>query len=367
MKEWTGVVTVLSVSPSQEDHRALEHLFTLGEWAPCKWALHASFTLESAVTALQEDRVPIILSECDLNPATWRDILQHVSLFSEPPLVIVTSRLADERLWAEALNLGAYDVLAKPFNRDEVYRILESAWRHWASRHELSRSATNRAAQLVFDRSEIMEVIILPDDELQRLEREFGRAVRQMGTWSSDGVFGYSSVPVSIVERVARGSNDPSIVEAVSRLKNSAERTKSFVELLQTFGPALIGKIVTACRECPLDSLRASSEREQGPIVDWMPMTPSALLNQNDWHFVEGSEWSSHSLSDAPTREDDLALCFVCLRWASEGPSCRQRYRCDEPPFHGPKFSTFEIVMSGENFRPPQALTLKAAVGHVKD
>jgi FixJ family two-component response regulator len=333
------------LSPIQEDHRALEHLFALGEWAPCKWALHSSFTFESAVTALQEDRVPIILSECDLNPGTWRDLLQYISLFSDPPLVIVTSRLADERLWAEALNLGAYDVLAKPFNSDEVYRVLASAWRHWANRHELSRSATNRTPQVVCDsRSEIMEVVIISDDELKRLEKEFGPAVRHVGTWSSDGVFGYSSMPVSILERVANGSNDPSLVGAVSRLKNSAERTKSFVELLQTFGPALIEKIVTAYHECPLDSLRASSEKEQGPIVDWIAMTQSPLLDQNDRHFVEGLEGASHSRGDAPTRENDLALCFVCLRWASDGPNCRQRYRCDEPPFHGPKFPSWSVI-----------------------
>ena len=46
----------------------------------------------------------------------------------DPPLLIVTSRFADERLWAEALNVGAYDVLAKPFERDEVNRVLTSAW-----------------------------------------------------------------------------------------------------------------------------------------------------------------------------------------------------------------------------------------------
>jgi FixJ family two-component response regulator len=43
----------------------------------------------------------------------------------------VTSRLADEYLWAEALNLGAYDVLAKPFDTSEVMRVVASAWRHW--------------------------------------------------------------------------------------------------------------------------------------------------------------------------------------------------------------------------------------------
>ena len=45
--------------------------------------------------------------------------------------MIVTSRSADERLWVEALNLGAYDVLAKPFDRDEVLRSVSMAWLNW--------------------------------------------------------------------------------------------------------------------------------------------------------------------------------------------------------------------------------------------
>jgi len=43
----------------------------------------------------------------------------------------VSSRLADERLWAEALNMGAWDVLAKPFDKMEVIRSVQSAWRRW--------------------------------------------------------------------------------------------------------------------------------------------------------------------------------------------------------------------------------------------
>jgi len=48
-----------------------------------------------------------------------------------PPFVIVTSRLADERFWVEALNLGAYDVLATPLDTTEVTRVVSSAWLHW--------------------------------------------------------------------------------------------------------------------------------------------------------------------------------------------------------------------------------------------
>jgi DNA-binding response OmpR family regulator len=53
-----------------------------------------------------------------------------------PPLLIVASRTADEYLWAEALNLGAYDVLSKPYHPAEVIRVLSMAWLHWRNRHE---------------------------------------------------------------------------------------------------------------------------------------------------------------------------------------------------------------------------------------
>ena len=41
--------------------------------------------------------------------------------------VIVTDPNADVRFWAEALNLGAYDMLAQPFCETEVRRILSNA------------------------------------------------------------------------------------------------------------------------------------------------------------------------------------------------------------------------------------------------
>jgi hypothetical protein len=43
--------------------------------------------------------------------------------------VIVTDPHVTPRLWAEALNLGAYDLLAQPFYEPEVRRILYNAAR----------------------------------------------------------------------------------------------------------------------------------------------------------------------------------------------------------------------------------------------
>jgi DNA-binding response OmpR family regulator len=47
------------------------------------------------------------------------------------PLLLVTSRHADENLWAEVLNLGGYDVLLKPFDGAEVTRVVAMARRQW--------------------------------------------------------------------------------------------------------------------------------------------------------------------------------------------------------------------------------------------
>ena len=54
----------------------------------------------------------------------------QIDTLPDPPILIVSSRLADECMWAEALNFGAYDVLAKPFDTEEVIRVLSLGWLH---------------------------------------------------------------------------------------------------------------------------------------------------------------------------------------------------------------------------------------------
>jgi len=133
-------VTVLSVSPLDEDSAALGRIFRdESHWAAytkCRWRLAASSTLASGLADLREWRIPLILCERDLAPGSWVDMLDQIALLPDPPFLIVTSRFADERFWAEALNRGAYDVLAKPFDRTEVVRVVSLAWLHWKVRHE---------------------------------------------------------------------------------------------------------------------------------------------------------------------------------------------------------------------------------------
>lgn len=138
------VIAVLSVSPLQHDHDTLASLLGRNQWR-----IHNALSLRSASAFLRAHVVPLVICEHDLLPGTWKQLLDDIRLLSIPPCLIVTSRIADEYLWAEALNMGAYDVLAKPFDLTEVTRILSSAWLHWQQQYcvpTMSRKLMSAAA-----------------------------------------------------------------------------------------------------------------------------------------------------------------------------------------------------------------------------
>ncbi len=132
-----NTVTILSVTPYEEDQFRLQNII-----GHSKWRLYRADRLESALAVLREHEVGVVLSENDLPPYSWTDMLDEIHNVQDAPALVVTSRLADERLWAEALNLGAYDVLAKPFDRDEVLRSLSLAWLSWRRKHDLATGPT---------------------------------------------------------------------------------------------------------------------------------------------------------------------------------------------------------------------------------
>lgn len=126
-------VSLLAVLPDPKDRDALGGIISHSNWK-----LNFAKTYEEARTALERADAGPIVSECCLPGGFgWRDLLQLTIAIEDGPPIIVTDRLADERLWAEVLNEGGYDVLMKPFERDEVFRIISYAWRSWSDRRKL--------------------------------------------------------------------------------------------------------------------------------------------------------------------------------------------------------------------------------------
>ncbi|HEY1342816.1 MAG TPA: response regulator [Bryobacteraceae bacterium] len=134
-----AVFHLLSVSPADADHDYWERMVARPEWSgstAVHWKVRRRATLKSALAAMRGGRVPIVICDSDAAPGTWIAMLDQIAPLDEAPYLIVTSRTADERLWAEALNRGAYDVLAKPFDREEVDRVVTAAWLRWTHRHD---------------------------------------------------------------------------------------------------------------------------------------------------------------------------------------------------------------------------------------
>jgi DNA-binding response OmpR family regulator len=124
-------VTVLAISPNEDDHLFLANIFS-----HTNWQLRAAHTWRDALGILGRQRIPILVCESQLLDATWKEVLAELSQLPERPVLIVASRLADESFWAEVLNLGAYDVLMKPFDATEVFRVVSLAWLSWKNDRE---------------------------------------------------------------------------------------------------------------------------------------------------------------------------------------------------------------------------------------
>ncbi len=105
----------------------------LGVLKPTGWRVEAVSSLEQAIASLRRSKVAVIVTQ--FRPSqrlSWLDLLNATWRFEPAPRVIVTDRLADESMWAEVLNLGAFDLLMQPFVPEEVVRVIGHAWRSWS-------------------------------------------------------------------------------------------------------------------------------------------------------------------------------------------------------------------------------------------
>lgn len=124
-------VTMLSVSPFAEDHEVLAGIFH-----PYGWMLHRASTLGAGTRFLWSQSISLVVVAGPTR-GSWNNSRDRAG--DRHP------RHDDDYLWAEALNLGAYGVLAKPFNVAEVRSTLTIAAFKWgwkrASRCRVSPGA----------------------------------------------------------------------------------------------------------------------------------------------------------------------------------------------------------------------------------
>jgi len=113
---------LLVVSPDENDSLSVRTLVTTGDWTIVRAA-----GLADAIQSAHADDPDVVLAERQLSDGTWTDLLEFFNSRDNPPPLIVLSRFVDDRLWVEVLNLGGFDVLAKPLERSEASRVLAMA------------------------------------------------------------------------------------------------------------------------------------------------------------------------------------------------------------------------------------------------
>jgi DNA-binding response OmpR family regulator len=138
-------ISALLVGDFETDRLLVHDIFRLHGWR-----LFEARDRRHSLECLAKNQVQVVIAESELPAWNWKRILSDLRRLSPTPQLVVTSRTADDYLWAEVLNVGGYDVLPQPLERDEVERVVASARRHYdTQRRSMTRSAVVSVAAII--------------------------------------------------------------------------------------------------------------------------------------------------------------------------------------------------------------------------
>lgn len=122
-------ISILLTSAQRDDARNLQTVLdgTL-------WSVIEAENRTEAVRRLKEKEVSIVLCDRDFGDAPWQQTMQELIAARRGVCVILLSGVADQYLWDEVVRLGGFDVLTRPFQREQVISLLMFAYTHWKTR-----------------------------------------------------------------------------------------------------------------------------------------------------------------------------------------------------------------------------------------
>ncbi len=78
----------------------------------------------------------VVIVEQTLPNGCWQDLVQAAGELSRVPAVIVATRQADANLRREVLQSGGFDLLAPPFQTEQVLAVVRNAYRRRSAGRE---------------------------------------------------------------------------------------------------------------------------------------------------------------------------------------------------------------------------------------
>lgn len=117
---------VLVASERDEDQRTLQLLLRGTRWSPVpvnRW--------RDAAELVERYVLPVVLCDRDLPGMEWQPGIGTLRRPGYRPSVILLSGVADPYLWDELVQAGGFDILTRPFRRDQTLAMIDFAYTHW--------------------------------------------------------------------------------------------------------------------------------------------------------------------------------------------------------------------------------------------
>jgi DNA-binding NtrC family response regulator len=111
---------LLFVGKGPDEHQALHRLLR-------DWSIQTARSVEQAKCALDSERPTVVICEEEFADGTWRSLLKAAQKLTSPPPVIVLSLRSDDRLWADVLRQGGFDLLASPLDPHRARHVIQYA------------------------------------------------------------------------------------------------------------------------------------------------------------------------------------------------------------------------------------------------
>jgi len=134
-------ISALLISPFESDHCVLRQVFSHSNWQ-----LRVAVDCQQALDQIREEMVPVVICSADSHPDWWKKIVQETASWPHPPRVVVFSRLADERLWADVIHHGGYTLLDSPFDMRDIVTNVSLAWHSWYHEYRQNAAQLQRPA-----------------------------------------------------------------------------------------------------------------------------------------------------------------------------------------------------------------------------
>jgi len=118
-------ICVLMITSRPEDDAELKELLH-----DSQWELETLPRIEDAATALKAAAVPLVLFDGNTADAEWREKMKALIQSRRNACVILLTNVSDQYLWEEVVWHGGFDLLTRPFRREQVLSTLLFAYLH---------------------------------------------------------------------------------------------------------------------------------------------------------------------------------------------------------------------------------------------